>query len=92
MPASKPVIDVSQVAIWDDRKQICGGYLYKKAGSKGAKGMFNRGKWQKRWFFIECNIHDYENYVLMYSGSPDEKNARDVIPLEGAELVPSTEV
>lgn len=92
MPQPKPVIDVSQLRVWDEQRQRCGGFLYKKAGSKAAKGMFNRGKWQKRWFFIECNIHDYENYVLMYSGSPEEKSARDVIPLEGAQLVINAEV
>ena len=91
MAPSKPAVDTSLLSIWDERRQRCGGFLYKKAGSK-AKGMFNRGKWQKRWFFIECHIQEYENYVLMYSGSPDEKNARDVIPLEGAELTLNQEV
>lgn len=72
----------SDIFIWDQNRQKCCGYLNKKA----SKGTFSKGKWQKRWFLIEVNIGDDENYKIEYSHGPNDQDAKQSFPLSGASV------
>ena len=47
---------------------------------------FSKGKWQKRWFFIDTDIRNDDNYFLEYSYSPDDSNPSKRFPLRNASI------
>lgn len=78
-----PEIDADELAIWDDGRQCCCGYLNKKASQTSA---FSKGKWQKRWFEISLDAEKTNNYVLEYYHTPEEKAPRASYSLTGAAM------
>lgn len=73
-----PEVSVRDLLIWDDSKSQCCGYLNKKASKTSA---FSKGKWQRRWFLIDVDIDERDNYALQYFHSPEDKVPRQVFPL-----------
>lgn len=47
---------------------------------------FSKGKWQKRWFFINTDIGIDDNYFFEYSYSPDDSNPSKRFPLCNASI------
>lgn len=78
-----PSVSETDVAVWDEERNRCGGFLSKKASQSSA---FSRGKWQKRWFEVQLDIDSNENYHLAYYHTPDEKTPRASFPLHGASI------
>eukprot|EP01038_Epipyxis_sp_PR26KG_P004226 gene4226-6002_t len=78
-----PTISPNDLLIWDNDRNVCAGYLNKKASKQSA---FSKGKWQKRWFIINLDINEAENYYLGYYHSPDDKVARSLYPLSYATI------
>lgn len=78
-----PKITEEDLGIWDAQKQMCCGYLNKKAGLSST---FSKGKWQKRWFVLKSKISAHENYTLLYFHSPDDRLPRQVYSLDGARV------
>lgn len=73
-----PEVSSKDLLVWDNNRSECCGYLSKKASQSSA---FSKGKWQKRWFMINIDIADDENYCLEYYHNPDDKAPRQVFPL-----------
>lgn len=82
---SKPLprVNESNLSVLDKSKRKCCGYLNKKASQSSA---FSKGKWQKRWFSIDIDIDNDQNYHLEYFHTPDEKVPRSSMPLAGANV------
>lgn len=78
-----PKVEKENLKIWDDKRNSCCGYLNKKAGSTST---LSKGKWQKRWFVIQLQLTAQENYNISYFHAPDDKNARQSFPLDGATI------
>lgn len=83
-----PKLNAQDLAIWDVKRALCGGYLFKKA-SEASK--FSKGKWQKRWFALKTDISAHENYTLQYYYSPDETTPRQVYSLDGSRVAIGTD-
>ncbi|RYG62772.1 hypothetical protein EON64_17245, partial [archaeon] len=83
MMKALPEVSDQDLLIWDDSRGKCCGYLNKKASQASA---FSKGKWQKRWFVIETEIDDNENYKLLYFHGPDDKTPRQTFPLASSTL------
>lgn len=81
-----PVLKQEDLKVWDPERQVCGGYLGKKASSVS---FINRGKQQRRWFTLRTNILEDENYTLEYYHHPDDKLPRNIYPLGNASLLMS---
>jgi len=73
-----PEVTVKDLIVWDDERSQCCGYLNKKASKTSA---FSKGKFQKRWFLIDIDIEDGDNYCLEYFHGPEETKARQAFPL-----------
>jgi len=71
-------VSVKDLIIWDDDRAQCCGFLNKKASQSSA---FSKGKWQKRWFLIDIDIDDTDNYCLEYFHGPDDSKSRQAFPL-----------
>ena len=80
--AHLPEVSTKDLVIWDDQRSMCCGYLNKKASKSSA---FSKGKWQKRWFFINIDLDSKENYALSYAHGADEK-AKQNFPLINASV------
>jgi len=82
-------LDEDMILIWDDKKKKFGGHLQKKAGSKAkSKGGFRLGKnWTKRYYSIEREVKEDENFTLDYYTKQGEKRPKERIPLWGAEIL-----
>jgi hypothetical protein len=52
----------------------------------GKSSTFSRGKWQKRWFYINLDIDDSQNYELTYAYTPDDETSRHQYRLEESNL------
>ena len=74
-------VEIDRLKQWSNRKGACCGYLKKKAGHKSS---VNKGKLQKRWFFINIQLSPSENYELSYSYNPDDTTPRQKYPLDSA--------
>ena len=81
--SSLPKLVGQDLPIWDFRRSICGGFLFKKAGDVS---LFSKGKWQKRYFVIKTDLSAHENYSLAYYYTPDESVPRQVYSLDSAKL------
>jgi hypothetical protein len=62
-----------QYLVWDEERELCGGYLNKQASKNSS---FSAGKWQKRWVWINFKADpdggSDENYYIEYYHTPDE--------------------
>lgn len=83
-----PEVAPQDLIIWDRERSQCCGYLLKQASKSSA---FNRGKWQKRWVFININLEDDENYCLEYSHGPEDKTASQSFSLVNCNIKISVE-
>lgn len=83
MSRNLPTVSESEISVWDEERNRCGGFLSKKASQTSA---FSKGKWQKRWFEIDLELDPNENYQLSYFHSPEDKTPRASFPLQGASI------
>jgi len=80
---SLPEVSESDVLMWDDERSKCCGYLEKKTSKSS---FMSKGKWQKRWFCINIDLDDRENYRLSYYHSPEESLPRQTFDLVNASI------
>ena len=75
--------------IWDTRRALACGYLYKKAG----KGKFlTTGRLSLRFFVIRTNLGTYDNVVLDHYEEQEDEKPKSSYSLAGASLRSSSEV
>ena len=82
-----PLIRVKgdELPIWDPRKALACGYLYKKAG-KGK--MMSSGRFALRFFLVNTRLGAYDNYTLDHYENVDDKLPKKQYPLAGATVNP----
>jgi len=80
---SLPEVSESDVLVWDDERSKCCGYLEKKTSKSS---FMSKGKWQKRWFSINIDLDDRENYRLSYYHSPEDSLPRQTYDLVNASI------
>eukprot|EP01031_Cornospumella_fuschlensis_P012777 gene12777-15616_t len=83
MTKALPEVAEQDLLVWDDAKGQCCGYLNKKASQSSA---FSKGKWQKRWFLIDTQLDEHDNYKLLYFHGPEDKTPRQAFPLANSTL------
>ena len=76
--SSLPVVNVEFVSIYNEKTNVCGEFLKKKT----ANSIFQR--WQERFFYIDVQISDSQNYALYYSHSDKKLDGSKKIRLEFA--------
>lgn len=80
---SLPEVSVNDLLLWDDERSKCCSYLNKKTSKTS---MLSKGKWQKRWFCINIDIGERENYRLAYYYTPEETVPRQTYELANASI------
>lgn len=84
LASNLPRVKTEDLAVYDFDREIPCGFLYKKAGQNST---FSKGKWQKRWFVLDCHPVDItDNYSLVYFHSPDDKKPSHTFGLSGATI------
>lgn len=79
-----PRVEEEHLRVWDASRNLCCGYLNKKAGRSTS---LSKGKWQKRWFAVRTSVSGHENYTVSYFHSPEDKSPRQTYNLDGASVI-----
>jgi Ca2+-binding EF-hand superfamily protein len=75
--------------VWDPRKALACGFLYKKAG-KGK--IWTSGRFALRFFVINTVVGSYDNYMLDHYEEPEDLKPKAQFPLAGATLRSESEI
>lgn len=83
MVRNLPQVSPKDLPLWDPDREVCGGFLNKKASQTST---FSKGKWQKRWFVVNLEVDQNDNYVFEYYHNVDDKQPSKSYPLQGATI------
>lgn len=83
MVRNLPQVSTKDLALWDAEREVCGGFLNKKASQTST---FSKGKWQKRWFVVNLDVEQNDNYTFEYFHNADDKQPSKSYPLQGATI------
>lgn len=83
-----PFVSRKEISIWDDTLSMNGGYLLKKISANRNPFRF---KWQKRWFWLNLDLEEHDNYHLHYSHTPGDYTHMHRIPCANARIVVHSE-